>query len=61
MNPLIVEIIGLGIDILRQQFGGPKIDTPAALVSIFQKANAAYQAEVGMPIDPSKIQPIEPV
>ena len=62
MSELIFEIITLGIAIARQQTGGTKVlDIPEALIAITQKANAAYQAEVGMPIDPEKIKPIRPI
>lgn len=60
----IIEILSLAVT-AWQQFatGGAKgsADLAATLVSLAQKANAAYTAQTGKPIDPALLQPIQPV
>lgn len=48
-----------------QAFPDPAIDAGAAvaskLIAIIQAANAAHQSVMGKPIDPSVLQPIDPI
>jgi len=67
MNPTlqyILEIIQIAGPIASAAGGGTTaadINIAESLVAIAQKANAAYQAQVGKPIDPSLLQPFTPL
>jgi len=62
MTSLIILIIQTGLQILNQQLGGaPKITNAEALIDIVAKAKAAYEIEIGAPLDVEKIKPFEPI
>jgi hypothetical protein len=62
---MILNIAELALEILkRHQQGSGAIsgsEDVAALVRIYQAADAAYQAQTGQPLDPSLIHPEPPV
>lgn len=64
MVTLILEILGLAVGAWQQLATGGAANTAAltnTLLQIAQKANQAYTAHTGQPIDPALIQPIQPV
>lgn len=43
--------------IIEAKISGKKLDVPDAILSITSAAYAAYETEVGQPLDPAKIRP----
>jgi hypothetical protein len=64
MITMILELLGLAVQAWTQMATGGAKNTAAltdTLLQIAQKANAAYTAHTGQPIDPSALNPIQPV
>ncbi len=62
MNPTtLFELLQLVVGLIGSVFGGPKVDQASYFVLIAQKAAAAYEAEVGQPLDLSKLTHEDPI
>jgi hypothetical protein len=64
MVTLILEILGLAVGAWQSLATGGAAGTAkltATLLAIAQRANAAYMAQTGKPIDPALLQDITPL
>jgi hypothetical protein len=59
---LVIMIVEVALEILKAQFGGKiEFNVAEALLDILSKAKAAYEKEVGEPLDVGLIKPYEPL
>ncbi len=62
---LLLEILQEAAAIVASFFGPGAVAADAAIAAailrIYQKARAAYEAHVGQPIDEASVQPIDPI
>ena len=58
---VIMELVQLAIDAANALIKGNPTDLEQSLLNLVMKGNAAYEAQVGRPIDPSLIRPIDPI
>lgn len=56
-----MTILKIAVQVLDAKFNNKAFDYGAAALSIYSAARAAYEQEVGQPIDESKVPPFTPI